>query len=50
MVVGFEYESYSISEGNQGSVEVCVEASEVFQSFLHLSFTTVDGSAAGEQD
>ena len=50
MVVGFEYESYSISEGNQGSVEVCVKASEVLQSFLHLSFTTADGSATGEQD
>ena len=48
VILGFEHESYSISEGN-GSVEVCVQVSGILQSSLHLSFTTVDGDATGEQ-
>ena len=48
MVVGFEHESYNISEGN-GSVEVCVRVSGIPQSSLRLSLTTVDGAAKGEQ-
>ena len=47
VVVGFERETYSISEGN-GSVEVCVKVSGVLQSSLRLSLTTVDGNAIGE--
>ena len=47
VVVGFERETYSISEGN-GSVEVCVKVSGVLQSSLRLSLTTVDGTATGE--
>ena len=50
MILGFEHESYSISEGNQGSVEVCVKVkSGVLQSSLHLSLTTMDGDATGKQ-
>ena len=49
MVVGFEHESYSISEGD-GSIEVCVQVSGVLRSSLRLSLTTVDGDATGEQD
>ena len=48
--VEFEHESYSIREGDQGSVEVCVGVSEVLRSPLSVSLTTVDGSATGEQD
>ena len=48
VVVGFQHKTYSISEGN-GSVEVCVQVSGVLQSSLHLSLTTVDGTATGEQ-
>ena len=48
VVVGFERESYSISEGN-GSVEVCVQVSGILQSSLSVSLTTVDGTATGEQ-
>ena len=48
VVVGFERKTYSISEGN-GSVEVCVQVSGVLQSSLHLSLTTVDGTATGKQ-
>ena len=49
MVVGFEHETYSTSEGN-GSVEVCVQVkSGVLRSSLNLSLATVDESATGEQ-
>ena len=48
VVLGFEHETYTISEGN-GSVEVCVKVSGVPQSSLHLSLTTVDGTATREQ-
>ena len=47
MVVGFEHETYSISEGN-GTVEVCVRVSGILRSSLRLSLTTVDGAAKGE--
>ena len=47
MVVGFDNESYSISEGN-GSVEVCVQVSGILRSSLSVSLTTVDGAATGE--
>ena len=47
VIVGFERETYSISEGN-GSVEVCVKVSGVLQSSLRVSLTTVDGNAIGE--
>ena len=47
VILGFEHETYSISEGN-GSVEVCVKVSGVLQSSLRLSLTTVDGNAIGE--
>ena len=47
VVVGFERESYSISEGN-GSVEVCVQVTGVLQGSLSVSLTTVDGTATGE--
>ena len=47
VILGFEHEAYSISEGN-GSVEVCVKVSGVLQSSLHVSLTTVDGNAIGE--
>ena len=46
--VGFEHETYSISEGD-GSVEVCVKVSGVLRSSVTVSLTTVDGSATGEQ-
>ena len=46
--VGFEHESYNIGEGN-GSVEVCVKVIGVLEGSLHLSLTTVDGSATSEQ-
>ena len=47
MILGFEHESYSISEGN-GSVEVCVQVKNgVSQSSLHLSLATMDGDATG---
>ena len=47
MILGFEHESYSISEGN-GSVEVCVQVKNgVLLSSLHLSLATVDGDATG---
>ena len=50
VILGFEHESYSISEGNQGSVEVCVKVkSGVLRSSLHLSLTTMDGDATGKQ-
>ena len=48
VVLGFKHKTYSIVEGN-GSVEVCVQVSGVLQSSLHLSLTTVDGTATGEQ-
>ena len=49
MILGFESESYSISEGN-GSVEVCIQVKTgVLQSLLHLSLITVDGIARGKQ-
>ena len=48
MVVGFEREAYSISEGDD-SVEVCVKVSGVPRSSLLLSLTTVDGTATGGQ-
>ena len=48
MILGFERETYSTGEGDS-SVEVCVQVSGVLQSSLHLSLTTVDGSATGEQ-
>ena len=47
VILGFEHETYSISEGN-GSVEVCVKVSGVLQSSLRLSLTTVDRNAIGE--
>ena len=47
VILGFEHETYSISEVN-GSVEVCVKVSGVLQSSLRLSLTTVDGNAIGE--
>ena len=47
VIVGFEHEAYSISEGN-GSVEVCVRVSGVPRSSLSVSLTTVDGAATGE--
>ena len=47
--MGFEHESYSISEGN-GSVEVCVQVSGILEGSLNLSLTTVDGDATGERD
>ena len=47
MILGFERESYSISEGN-GSVEVCVQVTGVLQSSLSVSLTTVDGTATGD--
>ena len=47
MILGFEHESYSISEGN-GSVEVCVQVKNgVSQSSLRLSLATMDGDATG---
>ena len=49
VILGFERESYSISEGN-GSVEVCIQVKTgVLQSLLHLSLITVDGIARGKQ-
>ena len=48
VVVGFEHETYSISEGN-GSVEVCIQVSGILQSSLSISLTTVDGTSTGEQ-
>ena len=48
MVVGFERETYNISEGDD-SVEVCVQVSGILQSSLLLSLTTVDGTATGGQ-
>ena len=49
MILGFEHESYSISEGS-GSVEVCVQVKNgLLQSSLHLSLATVDGAATGKQ-
>ena len=49
VILGFERETYSTGEGNS-SIEVCVQVkSGVLQSSLHLSLTTVDGSATGEQ-
>ena len=48
VILGFEHESYSISEGN-GSVEVCVQVKNgILQSSLNLSLTTVDGDATGK--
>ena len=46
--VGFEHETYSISEGD-GFVEVCVQVSGILRSSLSVSLSTVDGSATGEQ-
>ena len=47
MILGFEHESYSISEGN-GSVEVCVQVKNgISQSSLRLSLATMDGDATG---
>ena len=48
MVVGFEHESYNISESD-GSVEVCVRVSGIPRSSLSVSLTTVDGAAKSEQ-
>ena len=48
MVVGFERESYNISESD-GSVEVCVRVSGIPRSSLSVSLTTVDGAAKSEQ-
>ena len=49
MILGFEYESYKISEG-VGSTKVCIQVKDgVPRSILHLSLTTVDGTAKGNQ-
>ena len=48
VILGFEYATYSSSEGN-GSVEVCVQVtSGILRSPLNLSLTTVDGDAICE--
>ena len=47
VIVGFEHGSYNISEGI-GSINVCVQVKDgVPRSLLHLSLTTVDGTATG---
>ena len=47
VILGFEYGSYNISEG-MGPIKVCVQVKDgVLQSVLHLSLTTVDGTATG---
>jgi len=48
VIVGFEHGSYNVSEGF-GSINVCVQVTGVPQSLLHLSLTTVDGTATGYQ-
>ena len=49
MILGIEHGSYNVSEGI-GSIEVCVQVKDgVPQSLLQLSFTTVDGTATGNQ-
>jgi len=49
VILGFEYGSYNISEG-VGSTKVCIQVKDgVPQSILHLSLTTVDGTAKGNQ-
>jgi len=49
VIVGFEHGSYNISEGI-GSINVCVQVTGVPQSLLHLSLTTVDGTATASAD
>ena len=47
VTLGFEYGLYIVSE-HIGSSKVCIEAKNgVPQSLLHLSLTTVDGTATG---
>jgi len=47
VIAGFEHESYNISEGI-GSINVCVQVKNgVPCCLLHLSLTTVDGTATG---
>jgi len=47
VIVGFDHESYNISE-NIGSINVCVQVKDgVLQSLLHLSLITLDGTATG---
>jgi len=49
VILGFEHESYNTSEGI-GSIKVCIKVKDgVPQSLLHLSLTTVDGTATGKQ-
>jgi len=49
VILGFEHESYNASEGI-GSIKVCIKVKDgVPQSLLHLSLTTVDGTATGKQ-
>ena len=47
VILGFEHELYNTSEGN-GSIKVCIKVKDgVPQNLLHLSLTTVDGTAIG---
>jgi len=47
VIVGFEHGPYNISEGI-GSINVCVQVKNgVLHSLLHLSLTTMDGTATG---
>jgi len=47
VILGFEHESYNISEGI-GSVKVCVQVKDgVPRRLLRLSLVTLDGTATG---
>ena len=47
MILGFEHRHYVVNE-NIGSSKVCIKVKNgVPQSVLHLSLTTVDGTATG---
>ena len=46
VIMGFEHETYNITEGNS-TIEVCIQVSGVPQSSLSVSLTTVDGDATG---
>jgi len=47
VILGFEHELYNTSEGI-GSIKVCIKVKDgVPQNLLHLSLTTVDGTAIG---
>ena len=47
VILGFEHESYNISEGI-GPIKVCVQVKAgVPRRLLHLSLITLDGTATG---